>query len=209
MVENVYLKLPMASKTRERLLEVAHQLFTSNGVERTTMNDIATASDKGRRTIYTYFKNKREIYEAVIERESDAIVMKLRGIVNSDLEPEEKLRSFLNARFDIVEETLKTSATSQLLSYITLDYKRLERIRVLAVAKEQELIKEMIDEGVAKGVFNPQQASLLPEVYQMIFQGIDYCHLRSSFSQLGITPAGIRESVIKFVINTLLLKSTI
>ena len=90
----------MASKTRERLLEVAHQLFASNGVERTTMNDIATASDKGRRTIYTYFKNKREIYEAVIERESEAIVMKLRGIVNSDIEPEEKLRRFLNARFD-------------------------------------------------------------------------------------------------------------
>ncbi|MDE7148641.1 MAG: TetR/AcrR family transcriptional regulator, partial [Duncaniella sp.] len=124
----------MASKTRERLLEVAHQLFTSNGVERTTMNDIATASDKGRRTIYTYFKNKREIYEAVIERESDAIVMKLRGIVNSDLEPEEKLRRFLNARFDIVEETIRTSTTSQLLSYLTLDYKRLERIRLLAVA---------------------------------------------------------------------------
>ena len=156
----------MASKTRERLLEVAHQLFASNGVERTTMNDIATASDKGRRTIYTYFKNKREIYEA-------------------------------------------SSTTSQLLSYITLDYKRLERIRVLAVAKEQELIKQMIDEGVAKGIFDPRQARLLPEVYQMIFQGIDYCHLRGSFNQLGITPAGIRESVINFVINTLLLKSTI
>lgn len=210
MGENVYLTLPMASKTRERLLEVAHQLFASNGVERTTMNDIATASDKGRRTIYTYFKNKREIYEAVIERESEVIVMKLRGIVNSDIEPEEKLRRFLNARFDIVEETLKASSTtSQLLSYITLDYKRLERIRVLAVAKEQELIKQMIDEGVAKGIFNPRQARLLPEVYQMIFQGIDYCHLRGSFSQLGITPAGIRESVINFVINTLLLKSTI
>lgn len=200
----------MASKTRERLLEVAHQLFASNGVERTTMNDIATASDKGRRTIYTYFKNKREIYEAVIERESEAIVMKLRGIVNSDIEPEEKLRRFLNARFDIVEETLKASSTtSQLLSYITLDYKRLERIRVLAVAKEQELIKQMIDEGVAKGIFDLRQARLLPEVYQMIFQGIDYCHLRGSFSQLRITPAGIRESVINFVINTLLLKSTI
>lgn len=199
----------MASKTRERLLEVAHQLFTSNGVERTTMNDIATASDKGRRTIYTYFKNKREIYEAVIERESDVIVKRLRSIVNSDLDPEEKLRQFLHARFNIVEETIKTSATSQLLSYITLDYRRLERIRILAVAKEQELIKEMIDEGIDKGIFNPQQAGLLPEVYQMIFQGIDYCHLRGNFSQLGITPAGIRESVINFVLNTLLLKSTI
>lgn len=209
MSEKIETKLPMASKTRERLLEVAHQLFASNGVERTTMNDIATASDKGRRTIYTYFKNKREIYEAVIERESDAIVMKLRGIVNSDLQPEDKLRNFLNARFDIVEDTIKTSTTSQLLSYLTLDYKRLERIRLLAVAKEQELIREIVDEGVNQGVFDPRQSTMLPEVYQMIFQGIDYCHLRDNFSQLGIRPESIRNSVINFIINTLSHKSTI
>ena len=129
----------MASKTRERLLDVARQLFASNGVEKTTMNDIATASDKGRRTIYTYFKNKKEIYDAVIERESEAIVMKLKAVVMSDLEPAEKFERFLEARFDIVEETIKASATSQIISYLTLDYKRLERIRTLAVAKEQLL----------------------------------------------------------------------
>jgi len=196
----------MVSKTRERLLDVAHQLFASNGVERTTMNDIATASDKGRRTIYTYFKNKKEIYEAVIERESEAIVMKLRDVVTSDLDPEAKLRRFLEARFDIVEETIRESATSQIISYITLDYKRLERVRILAVAKEQGLVKEMIDEGVAKGVFNPEQAKVLPEVYQMIFQGIDYCHLRDNFSQLNMTAPGIRRSVIDFIINTLIVK---
>ena len=60
----------MVSKTRERLIEVARQLFVRKGVENTTMLDIANASDKGRRTIYTYFKNKREIHQAVIERES-------------------------------------------------------------------------------------------------------------------------------------------
>lgn len=201
--------MTMASKTRERLLDVARQLFASNGVERTTMNDIATASDKGRRTIYTYFKNKKEIYEAVIERESEAIVLKLRDVVTSDLPPAEKLRRFLEARFDIVEETIKASATSQILSYITLDYKRLERIRTLAVAKEQILINTMIEEGVAKGVFDPVQSALLPGVYQMIFQGFDYCHLQGIFSQFNLTADDIRTSVINFLINTIIIKPTL
>ena len=30
--------------------------FSKDGVENTTMNDIALASKKGRRTLYTYFK---------------------------------------------------------------------------------------------------------------------------------------------------------
>ena len=198
----------MALKTRERLLDVARQLFASNGVERTTMNDIATASDKGRRTIYTYFKNKREIYDAVIERESEIIIMRLREVVASDLEPEDKLRKYLEARFDIVEETIRESTTTQIISYLTLDYKRLERIRQLAVQKERVLFKKMIDQGVAGGVFDPRQAELLPSIHQMIFQGVDYCHLRNSFESLGMTSKSIRSEVIEFVINKLIISKT-
>lgn len=36
----------MVSKTRDKLIEVARQLFTKKGVENTTMNDIAAASEK-------------------------------------------------------------------------------------------------------------------------------------------------------------------
>ena len=46
------------SKTRTRLVDVARGLFAKQGLENTTMNDIAVASGKGRRTLYTYFKNK-------------------------------------------------------------------------------------------------------------------------------------------------------
>ena len=57
------------SKTRQLLVDVARQLFAKNGLENTTMNDIAQASGKGRRTLYTYFKSKDDIYYAVIETE--------------------------------------------------------------------------------------------------------------------------------------------
>ena len=42
------------SKTKAKLVDVARQLFAKMGVENTTMNDIALASKKGRRTLYTY-----------------------------------------------------------------------------------------------------------------------------------------------------------
>ena len=46
------------SKTRQKLVDVARQLFAMKGMENTTMNDIAVASGKVRRTRYTYFKSK-------------------------------------------------------------------------------------------------------------------------------------------------------
>ena len=54
------------SKTKAKLVDVARQLFAKMGVENTTMNDIALASKKGRRTLYTYFKSKDEIYLPMI-----------------------------------------------------------------------------------------------------------------------------------------------
>ena len=82
----------MVSKTREKFIEVARQLFARKGIENTTMNDIASASDKGRRTIYTYFKSKRDIFNAVIERETDKLLESLRQIADMPGNPEEKLR---------------------------------------------------------------------------------------------------------------------
>ena len=44
--------MPMTvSKTRDMLVDVARQLFARMGVDNTTMNDIAQASRKGRRTL--------------------------------------------------------------------------------------------------------------------------------------------------------------
>ncbi|MDE6327332.1 MAG: TetR/AcrR family transcriptional regulator [Duncaniella sp.] len=195
----------IAAKTRERLLDVARQLFVSNGVERTTMNDIATASDKGRRTIYTYFKNKKEIYDAVVEREADTIVSRLKDVVESDLGPEEKLRKFIKARFEIVDDTISSSsATSQLISYITFDYKRLERIRHMAVQKERELFGMMLETGVAEGSFDEKVAASLPSVYQMIFQGVDLCRLRNSYEAVGVDPRKICGEVTEFILSRLI-----
>ena len=65
------------SKTRQTLLEVARGLFAHKGLKATTMNDISAASGRGRRTLYTYFKNKEEIYYAVIEEELERLSEKL------------------------------------------------------------------------------------------------------------------------------------
>ena len=42
------------SKTRQKLVDVARQLFAKNGLENTTMNDIAQQSGKGRRTLHLF-----------------------------------------------------------------------------------------------------------------------------------------------------------
>ena len=98
-------------RTRELLIDVARQLFARKGVAATTMNDIAEASGKGRRTIYTYFKNKNEIYWAVVEAESEHLYARLEGLANRDLPPEEKLLNYINTRLEAVKEAVVRNGT--------------------------------------------------------------------------------------------------
>lgn len=193
----------MVLKTREKLIEVARQLFAHKGVEDTTMNDIAAASDKGRRTIYTYFKNKREIYNAVIERESDNIVEKLREVQVSNLPPEEKLKIGLKKRFEIIAQ-LSTRQDSIRTLFIR-DIRRIERIRRLASSKETEILNSILDEGVKTNVFDPDQAKRLPALTSLLFQGTDYFNLKADSDEKANAAMFINDS-IDYIVQGILLK---
>ncbi len=147
----------MGSKTREKLIEVARQLFSHKGVAHTTMNDIANASAKGRRTIYTYFKNKKEIYNAVLEGESDRLVNTLRGIACSDAPVEDRLRAFLRER---LERLLPTGAAASQRAWLKFDGRRLVRIQNMARDKESAMLSALLAEGCEKGVFDPARCRL-------------------------------------------------
>lgn len=189
----------MVIKTREKLIEVARQLFVHKGVENTTMNDIAAASDKGRRTIYTYFKNKREIYNAVIERESEQLVERLRHVAESDASPDDKVRMFMSRRF----ETMSTVTTRHdtIRSLFGREFKRIERIRKIAASKEREIFSSILAQGVAAGVFDAVQASRLPALEMTVFQGVDYIVMKGSDESANLT--AMKNDIIEYVISGL------
>ena len=94
------------SKTRQLLVEVARQLFAKNGLANTTMNDIAVASGKGRRTLYTYFKSKEEVYYAVIETELERLSDKLDEVAAKKIRPQEKIIELIYTHLSSIRETV-------------------------------------------------------------------------------------------------------
>lgn len=65
---------------RDQILDAAVGLFVSKGYGQVTIDEIATASRVTKRTIYTYFGDKAEVFTAAIER--------FRGRALADLEPD-------------------------------------------------------------------------------------------------------------------------
>ena len=193
----------MVSKTRDKLIEVARQLFTKKGVENTTMNDIAAASEKGRRTIYTYFKNKREIYNAVIEKQSERIIENLRSIASRTLAPEQKLEQYLNQRFQLVVDY--TPRHDMVLRHIfDRDLRRMERVHKLASAKEADLFRNLLEEGIALGAFDKTQAERLLKLHPILFQGVDFCIMRDGADPDSNSVLDSRDAIVRFLVQGIL-----
>ncbi|MDE6489731.1 MAG: TetR/AcrR family transcriptional regulator [Muribaculaceae bacterium] len=192
----------MVLKTREKLIDVARQLFARKGIENTTMSDIANASDKGRRTIYTYFRTKRDIYDAVIEHESEQIVSRLREVeAETMLPPSEKLRKFLTLRVALIEKAAQQQDSIRV--FFTRDLKRLDRIRNLVSQKEQEIMGSILAVGIASGEFDKTQAERLPSLLRVIAQGLDIGYLRDNFEDISVDSSTMHETIIEFIINAI------
>lgn len=192
----------MALKTRDKLVEVARQLFARQGIENTTMSDIANASDKGRRTIYTYFKNKREIYDAVVERESEQIVGRLRWLVTADMPPMEKLERFIDQRIDALLDLMVHYNDNNIMirSLLKRDGKRIEEIRYRAIEKEHEILTAILDEGVRLGCFNPRTVGSVFPVLLMIFQGLELSDQHNNYELLHVQRRTIRAHIKRLLV---------
>ncbi len=60
-----------AQETRNRILDAAEQVFQRQGVSRTSLADIADEARVTRGAIYWHFKNKADLYDAMIKRVLD------------------------------------------------------------------------------------------------------------------------------------------
>ena len=115
------------SKTKAQLVDVARQLFAKKGVEATTMNDIAVASQKGRRTLYTYFKSKEEVYMAVVESELEMLSDRMTRAAERPTSPEKKILELIMTHLDAIKLVVFRNGT--LRAYFFRNIWQVETIR--------------------------------------------------------------------------------
>ncbi len=163
------------------------------------MNDIASASDKGRRTIYTYFKSKTEIFNAVVNREASIIIDRLQDLPSMPLPPEEKLMNFIFIRFEAVKEVV--SRNGSLKASFFLDVRRVDRIRRVNAPREIIILRQILQEGVDAGVFRIRHVEKTAQILLMAMQGLDVHYIRNSFEDIGVNKLKLRAYLQDFVMN--------
>lgn len=169
------------SKTRAKLVDVARQLFAKKGVDDTTMNDIAVASKKGRRTLYTYFKSKEDIYMAVVESELEMLSDAMEQVAKKDITPDEKILKLIETHLDSIKMVVYRNGT--LRAGFFRNIWRVEAVRKNFDAKEIKLFKQVLAEGKDKSIFDIDNVDIIADIVHYCIKGIEVPYIRGQIAE--------------------------
>ena len=168
------------SKTKILLVDIARQLFAKNGFENTTMNEIAVASNKGRRTLYTYFKSKEEIFMAVVQAELKRLYERMEEVARKSISPEEKMLQLIFAHLEAVKEVV--SRNGNLRGEFFRDVWQVESVRKTFDKNEIGLFRRVLNEGVDKGVFDVKNVRLTAEITHYCLKGCEVPYIYGRYA---------------------------
>lgn len=159
------------SQTKNKIIHVAKLLFTEMSVYKATMNDIANAANMSRRTLYMHFKSKEEIYLYVVKEHAKDINAKLQKVVESSLPPDRKLKLYILARFNVIDNLVRQN------KYIRYDFifnnLRVEQLRKEIDIKEQQLLTQILENGKDQGLFNINSPSSFAKTLLIMFKSLE------------------------------------
>lgn len=152
---------------REKIASAASALFMKNGIEATSMDNIAKASGYSKATLYVYFKNKEEIV-GILVLES---MQKLYKYISLALEKEKSTKG----KYDKIclgllkyqEEFpyyFKTVLEQINIDFENKDYLQDEKETYLVGEKINEKLNEFIISGIETGEFR-DDIKILPTIF--------------------------------------------
>lgn len=117
---------------KEQIIEAARNLFTTFGYKRVSMDEIALKSGVTKRTVYSYFKDKDELFEYFVTEE----LMNMKKII-------EKTEKKYNDTFEKIHKVI----------YNLLKYRNESKFLML-ISNEAEIFKKESVIGFSKTIDN-------------------------------------------------------
>lgn len=158
-------------KVREKIIEVARGVFAKYGYKKTTMDDIAIVAQKGKSSIYYYFKSKEEIFEAVVETESKLLFDDIKRKIEQPIAAKEKFRLYVLTRLNKIREL------SNFYDVLENNFIRpMEFIDILQQKYHQteiSILQNILSEGVKTREFNIQDTEIAAIALVTAIKGLE------------------------------------
>jgi len=114
---------------RDNIADAAEKLFLVNGIDKTSMDQIAKEADYSKSTIYVYFKNKEEIVLYLVLKGMNEISINIEEVVNNKTDASSEVEKYYKICSLLAELYDKSPFVfSRMLE--TIEMKKEERLQV-------------------------------------------------------------------------------
>lgn len=156
---------------RQKIIRISGHIFSRYGFRKTTMEEIARALNKGKSSIYYYYKSKEEIFEAVVMYEANTLRNQLTKAIKAVDSPIEKLKAYVYVRMKAFE---KLSNYYNAIFDKDLDhFEFIEKVREKYDREELAILRLIIYDGARRGYFRPDNSEFTAMAVQTALKGLE------------------------------------
>ena len=170
-------------EARARILDAAEMLFSKQGYDDTSMDQIVEESSLSKGAIYGYYSSKDELFLALQERQSTSSLSEIR----STFSPEDSAKTKLEKSTDMVFASL--IGISKQACRMNLEFavkaprmKSLQRMRDRLFKTEHDFLAGIISEGIKAGEFREDiDPDSLASILIAMIDGLAFNWVSTSF----------------------------
>jgi AcrR family transcriptional regulator len=184
-----------AEQRKEQLVKVATQVFAKGGYAATTTAEIAEAAGVTEPILYRHFKNKQELFVAIVQEVSEATVAHFAELAAKESDPIRRIRKVCSSIADhirkhaeayhVLHGALTTSQDKRVLEVIKQHY-----------AKMHGFFRQLIKQGQDGGAFD-RKIDARRAAWHIVMGGVGYATL--SLNLEVIDRATISETIEEVV----------
>lgn len=120
--------MKLTEKKRLQILDAAEMLFHSQGVEHTSMDQLALQAKVSKRTVYNHFATKELLFQAILQRMFERLLQEQTVTYSSQL---------------TIDEQLERIAADEVAMLSSDTFLRVARMAILQVMQQPELAKHI------------------------------------------------------------------
>lgn len=148
---------PSAEATRDRIADVAEQLFRSMGYQKTAVADIARELGMSPANIYRFFASKSAINEAITARLLEGVSTTLEALAGGEGSAEARLRAITDS---LLQQSMSLFFHEKRMhDMVTAAMSEHWGVIRLYVERYLAILTRCIEDGMASGEFAPGDAA--------------------------------------------------
>lgn len=148
-----------SKNTEQKIFDAATELFLEKGVDRTSVREIANKAGINLALMNYYFRSKENLFDAIFSMQVKKNTCKMIKIMDSDLELEEKIRSYVSAYIDMLIEN--PLLVSFVMAIVHRSQERITQMNAISSLYSSPKFAKQISDESAKGNIIPTNPTQL------------------------------------------------